>query len=539
MTRKRLIRIGIWILLGIVLRTVALDGNGLWMDEGYTAWTAHLSPEEHTAALQNDDAPPLYYAMQRVILPHLPPNEGSVRLLSAAAGIGSLVWLAVQPPVRSLIEAPVAFMALGTYGVYYGRQARSYAVLMLFGLILMTATSRVLEGRGRWLIVVALAEAAALWTHNVAANLVVGANLAWLLCGRRDPWRWIAAQVGAFLIWLPYLATLFRQQLEIHKELNEFIAHYWAKIPLALAPLFSLAGFTSGARLEPLPTTYRWFYDGPGSSILSIAALAAVLLLLLAAFKKGQRREALFATAFTLGPLVSLTIISALTAPSYTVARTDAIAYGGFVLWTALGLRGLPRPGRMAVIGIVLVSTVLATVYHFPVAGRERDNDRILGERVKNVARPGDWIVYVGAAQASIDYYLSNGRPGIPDSTYHKLLYPAIYRRNPASDHPISGDSLRAWEAEALRIRNRFEAEEGERKIFWIGPLSPGSSKEPTASDLLYPGSMLAYALNGLRPLDPIARLRADELTVDWLIFAVERDSLIPSVFVLPVEEAE
>lgn len=85
--RPRVLRIVIWIVLGIAVRTVALDGNGLWLDEGYTAWTAHLPAEEHETALRNDDAPPLYYAIQRAILPHLPPNESSVRLVSAVAGI--------------------------------------------------------------------------------------------------------------------------------------------------------------------------------------------------------------------------------------------------------------------------------------------------------------------------------------------------------------------------------------------------------------------------------------------------------------------
>jgi hypothetical protein len=479
--------------------------------------------------------------MQRGIVPHLPPNEASVRLLSAAAGVAGTIWLAVQSPILGLVEEPVAFLALGTFGVYYGRQARSYAVLMLWALILMTATARVLEGRRRWFIVVALAEGCALWTHNVAVNLVVGANLAWLLCGRRDVRRWLAAQAGAFVLWLPYLVLLFRDQLAIHGKLNVFIASYWEKIPLALAPLFSLAGFTSGAKIRVFPTVYRWDYDGPLSSALAIAAFAAVALLLIAAFRKGQHRKALFAAAFTLGPLISLTILSMLTVPSYTVSRTDAIAYGGFVLWTALGFRGLPRLARWPVVGVLLATTVLATANHLPVAGQARENDRIIGRLLREEAQPGDWIAYIGASQPSIDYYVSGGRPGWPDTTYHRVLYPAVFHQNPASDHPITGDSLRTWEAEALELRDRFEAQTAEtsRKFFWVGPLRPPVTGELTATELLYPGNMLAYVVNGLRPLDPMIRLRGDELTIDWLVFSVDSDSLYPRDELLPVEEAE
>jgi hypothetical protein len=50
---------------------------------------------------------------------------------------------------------------------------------------------------------------------------------------------------------------------------------------------------------------------------------------------------------------------------------------------------------------------------------------------------------------------------------------------------------------------------------------------------------MLAYAVNGLRPLDPIARLRGDELAIDWLVFSVERDSLIARGELQPVIQAD
>ena len=135
-----------------------------------------------------------------------------------------------------------------------------------------------------------------------------------------------------------------------------------------------------------------------------------------------------------------------------------------------------------------------------------------------------------------------SGRPGRPDSVYHRLFYPAILSGNPASDFPIQGDSLRAWESEAFAVRERFEDGPGPpgRSIFWVGPVAFGAGRiEPTAEDLHYPGSMLAYALNGLRPLRPLARMRGDELSVDWLIFRLRRDELIPVEELKPVIDAD
>ncbi len=536
--RARNLRILVWIVLGIALRVTSLSGDGLWCDEGYTAWTAHLSQEAHEQARQNDDAPPLYYGLQRLLVPNLPPGERSVRILSAAAGVAGILWLAVQPPFAGLIEAPVAFLAVGTYGVYYGRLARSYTILILFGLILLTAVTRVAGGRRRWLLVVALVEGLALWTHNVAATLVVGVNLAWLLSGRRDPFRWLASQAGAFLIWLPYLLTAL-PQFAVHASLNRWIGDFWETVPIAAAPFLSLASFTSGAKLIPSPPTERWFYDGPGAVPLAVVSFAAVALLLASAFRGGRGREARIAASFTLGPLLTLTLLSIVTSPSYILARTDAVAYGGFIVWTALGLRALPRWGKSLVLLVLGLTTLLTIATRLPVAGRQRGNDRTIGRRLQEEVRPGDWVAFVGLARPSIDYYLSGGRPGTDDGAIHRLQFPASTGKNPAAVYPVPAESLRIWEAEAIRVRKRFEAGNPvDSYLYYVGPIDPQKESDPTAADLPYPGNLLAYALGGLRPLDPILRLRGDGMGTDWICFRVRRDRLVPVTELVPVEEA-
>ncbi|MFB3909402.1 MAG: hypothetical protein ACE15D_13495, partial [Candidatus Eisenbacteria bacterium] len=334
--RSTVARIVLWILLGLALRTASLAGDGLWMDEAYTVWTAGLPWREHVQAVRDDDAPPLYYEIQRLILPHLPPGEASARALSVAASAATMAWLVAAPPIRGWVEAPLAFYALGTHGIYYGRHARSYAVLFFFSFVLMTATARVLEGRRRWLGIVALAEACLLYTHSVAPGIVIAANLAWLLCGRRQVRGWLLAQAAAFLVWLPYLVLVVPDQLAIHTSLNVWLHAYWRKVPLALGPFESLAAFTSGARVWPLAPAERWYYWKWGSAPLSILALASTAALLIGAFlpraraalamRPGEpppplRRPALFAAIFTLAPLFSLALASSLTVPAYSVGR--------------------------------------------------------------------------------------------------------------------------------------------------------------------------------------------------------------------------
>jgi hypothetical protein len=507
------------------------------MDEGYTAWFAHLPPREHAVALRNDDAPPLYSVLQRALLPHLPPNEASVRGLSVAAGIAGTVWLAVAPPFAALGEAPAALYAIGTYGVYYGRQGRSYALLILWSLLLITATARFVFGKSaRWLSLVVIAEALALWTHNVGINLIIGANVAWLLCGRRDPRRWLLAQGVVLLLWLPYLILLFPAQYAAHASLNGWILKYWEKNPIAFAPLMSLESYASGARAFPTPPAQRWRYLGPGSWIVSTVAFAGVAILLVSAFRSRERKHALFAASFTLVPLLSMLLLSIVAPASYTPARTDAIAYGGFVLWIAAGLSSVRRAIRWPILAVLLLSTTLAVATRLPVDGHKRESDRRIGQVLRaNVSR-GDWVIYMGPSRPGIDYYLSRGRPGRPDSLIHRVHYPGVNAADPAADYPTPPDSIAAYEAEAWQVRRSIQASgAGQyRNVYWVGPMFIGGSLG-TAEDLPYPGNIMAYVLNGLRPLRPMARLRGDEMGVDWLVLRFPLQNLAPESELQPV----
>lgn len=532
----QMIRIALWLLIGVALRFALLGADGLWLDEGYTAWTVDLPAERHKVALANDDAPPLYYAAQRVIVPHMPKTEASLRLLSAAAGVAGIAWLAAFPPAAIAVEAPVALLAVGSYGVAYGRQARSYSLLIFLEIVLISATARALQGRKRWLIAVAVAEGLALWTHNVAPTLVVGANVAWLLAGRREARGWIAAQAAAFLIWLPYLIRM-ASQLRMHSIENGWIVDYWHHYPLALAAPLSLWYMTAGARVWPPPPTRHWSYLGPGAIPISILCVAAILVLLAVSFRRSTRREAIFAASFTLCPLVALEILSFVMSPSYVLGRTDAVAYAGFILWCAIGLRAAGRWIRWGAVGILSLAVLLTLATNFPIGSHVHANDRAIGEKLRAEIHAGDWIAFIGLSRCSIDYYASGRRPGRPDPAIRRLDYPARFGKNPSATYPTPAESLRVWEEEAYRLRERFEREApADARLFYVGPVKPTAPRDLTAENLIYPGALLAYALNGKRAIDPIARVHGDGLGLDWIAFRVRRDSLISRDELRPVE---
>jgi hypothetical protein len=529
-------RLAGWILLAIALRFAFLGGDALWLDEGYTAWIAHLRPAERAEALSHDDAPPFYYALQHAIVPHLPPSETSVRIVSAVAGVAGVACLLAFPAASVATEAAGAFLAAGAYGVFYGRQARSYSLLILWEVLLIGSLFRFLRGDRRWLLGVIAAETLALWTHNVAVTLVVGANLAWLLLGRRDPLRWISSQAIALALWLPVLLRTLRQ-LSTHTNLNTWIGEFWSHIPVAIAPALSLEAMAGGARTWPELPAGLWTYRGPAAAGLSVVMLGTVALLLIVAFRRPTRRDATLAASLTLGPLLALTLLSAVTAPTYIAGRTDSVAYAGFVLWCAIGFAGLSTRGRWVAGAILGLVTALAISTSMPIGARARSNDRAIGAAARAASGAGDWICFVGLSRPSIDYYLSGGRPGRYDDARVRLHYPEVFGTNPAADRATPAESLAVWETEAHCLRDRFESR-ASGVFVYIGPMQPSAPRECTAEDLPYPGSLLAYAMNGLRPLKPIARARGDRVGVDWVVLRWTREGLIPRSDLKPAEVA-
>ena len=99
------------------------------------------------------------------------------RLAGRAAGLVAAGLVAVHPLM-----------------VWYGQEARAYALLVLLCAVTLLAVVHLLEGDGgRWWAVWAVSAALAVATHYFGL-LLIGPELVLLLVARRgDPWRWAAA----------------------------------------------------------------------------------------------------------------------------------------------------------------------------------------------------------------------------------------------------------------------------------------------------------------------------------------------------------
>ncbi len=204
-----------------VLRVGALHFH-YWVDEGISVGIAGHPLAHLPALLREDGSPPLYYLLLHVWMALWGRGEVATHALSlifALLTVPVAYWGAAGLFDRrtgiycSVLAAGVPFLTA------YAQETRMYSLLLALSLIVSASFVHVFVlRRRRYLPVFALSLAAALYTHNWALFLGVGAFVAFLVCvrvtavDRRGLWRDGAIGFGAVaLLYLPWLPTLLYQ----------------------------------------------------------------------------------------------------------------------------------------------------------------------------------------------------------------------------------------------------------------------------------------------------------------------------------------
>lgn len=204
--RHRLLRpavvVGVCTAVALVLRLLVF--RGLWVDEATSVLQVRLPFAQMLADLTAGDVhPPLHHAVLWATVRVIGDSELAVRLPSILAGtlLVPLLYLAG----RDLYSRRTGLVAaaLGTAApvlVWYSQEARMYAFYALFALAAVWWQYRVLRGGTvRDWAGYTLATAALLWTHYLAALVVVAQQVAFLavvirrLRERRSGGLWLAA----------------------------------------------------------------------------------------------------------------------------------------------------------------------------------------------------------------------------------------------------------------------------------------------------------------------------------------------------------
>ncbi|MGQ9683060.1 MAG: glycosyltransferase family 39 protein [Anaerolineae bacterium] len=324
------------------LRFYALDGQSLWNDEGTSIALAGRSLQQITLSAAADIHPPLYHYLLHGWLRLWGTSAVAARSLSALLGLAlvALVYLLGRRLFGASTGLTAALLAaLSSYQVYYAQEARMYTLLATLGAASMYCfvagwledePRRVWPWRAGW----AAASVLALYTHYLAAGLLVAENGAYLLAlmrrqarGRQRAWGGVAAWVGLqALVALSYVPWLHLTWAQLHRwPATAEPFGLWELLRRAL-PLFALGPFVEGARLYPL-----------ASAMLALAALGWVLP---GKGEEGDWVERCLAGLYWLGPLAVLYVLSR-SRPVYH-HKFLLLATPGFFL---LAARGIVRLG--------------------------------------------------------------------------------------------------------------------------------------------------------------------------------------------------
>ncbi len=125
------------LLTGSWLRLRRLQEESVDGDELFSRRVALADTSKAIAAIEQDLVhPPLYYFLLKGTLPITGSGASGIRVLSLIAGIASIVivllWGVMAPEFRGAALLAATLLALSGPDIYYGQEARSYA---LYGLL--------------------------------------------------------------------------------------------------------------------------------------------------------------------------------------------------------------------------------------------------------------------------------------------------------------------------------------------------------------------------------------------------------------------
>jgi mannosyltransferase len=184
-------------LVSFALRIAPL-GESLWLDELHTAWCA-IAPLDEVApraALGNQS--PIFFWLEWLLIGLLGENEFALRLPSLIAG--SLLPLALfllarrwKADAAGLVAA--ALLAVDHHSLFYGTEARPYALLQLLAVIHIALTAEILVKPTLFLRLAWIFTAAALFHLHYTTALLLAAEVLFLtgaLCIHRplSPYSW-------------------------------------------------------------------------------------------------------------------------------------------------------------------------------------------------------------------------------------------------------------------------------------------------------------------------------------------------------------
>ncbi len=497
-----------WLLLALLVLAMALRFYGLtaqsfWNDEGNTARLVERPFSLIIAGAAGDIHPPGYYVLLHGWRALAGESEFALRGFSALCGVLTVAVTASaarRAGGRWAAIGAALFVAAHPLAVYYGQEARMYALLGLVSVLTLGAASRpISKSPARWIVRLTLCIALGLYTQYAyilaLASLNAAFGLLWLLDfvrGRRR-WRtlgvWIVAHALAGVLFAPWAPIALR-------------ASGWRPPDLAAEAAAPALARTLVAGVTLPRDTLPWWMWGAPLGVLLLLALAGV------AESLSALKESLIAPRGSLDPrplnealaAVSMALLPALLIAGFGLYRPAYLKFlmmsvGPLGVTLALPLKDARRRWMGLGLLLALLPTQIVALHHlYTDPAYARDDYRGIAAHIAEQGRPEDAVLLSAPNQWEVFTYYYRGPMAV---------YPAPYR-------PTQLEA-RAWIEEIVEQHPRLFV------LFWGDTESdPERRIEPLLAQLAYKADdrwigqvRLARYGTGPLPISPATSLSA------------------------------
>ena len=244
--------------LSAVLRIIGIDHQSFWIDEIASLSMAQDELTGDFSRLRSDVHPPLYFLLLGLWIDFFGSSEAAVRMLSVLPSLAAVVVMArlgtrLYGARGGLLAAGLASVSL--LQIYYAQEGRSYAWLMLFGLLSSDALVRWrMRGQSGSAVAYAGWTTALLYTHYFGFFLLAAQalyvtglllpkgkqNQPGVISPRRTLAGWSLAILAIAILFLPWLSVLLDQVESVRQG-------FWIEAPTLMSlfrvPLLFLSIF--------------------------------------------------------------------------------------------------------------------------------------------------------------------------------------------------------------------------------------------------------------------------------------------------------
>jgi hypothetical protein len=371
--------------------------------------------------------PPLYFMALRLWADLFGPGDRSIRSLSVILSLGAVVLLYIgvlksSGDKRQALAAS-ALMAFSPIQIYYGQQARPYAMLQFIALL--GAVSLISIERKGWsalkLLGLALAVVALALTHYIAAGLIAAWGI-YSIVGLRGRTRLASASaIGiAVLIvavtWGPHL--LIYRQTDPAQGYGRLTDRNLTRLALSVPQRLSLE-----SNQDPL----LFADNGPWPLVIALAAIVYVIPLM----RLRTRRFLLFWWLWVAGEIAFVLLIDIFRHSTLlSVTRLVSLAAPG-----VYALLAVPLPGWIGkcVPWAIVIGAAGCAVDYWTMGPPNCPDAQTIASRIRHQVAPDDVILITG------NYYRAGTRE--PPLTYFVLSHysglwhwPVVFATAPLGD---------------------------------------------------------------------------------------------------------